>query len=234
MASASAPDRNAKDSKNDSQTTLNVQDASTYNKWQRKFAMYTGITLGLPEEVVRADQMALYHRTCEGWKNELLNYSPGVVFMLKHLRQMGSPMPPENIRCEPCIGSREGGIAPQVNAIYLCENVIKSKVQMEATLMHELVHVYDNCKFNMNWMNMRHQACSEIRANSLSGNCWWSREKDGHPFTFTKQHQACVRRRAIMSVRNHPACPDDATAERVVNEVWESCFNDTRPFDEIY
>ena len=29
------------------------------------------------------------------------------------------------------------------------------------------------------------------------------------------------------------ACPDAATAEKVVNEVWESCFNDTRPFDEV-
>lgn len=36
-----------------------------------------------------------------------------------------------------------------------------------------------------------------------------------------------------MSVRANPACPDDATAERAVNEVWESCFNDTRPFDEV-
>lgn len=31
----------------------------------------------------------------------------------------------------------------------------------------------------------------------------------------------------------NPACPDAETAEKVVNEVWESCFNDTRPFDEV-
>ena len=42
-----------------------------------------------------------------------------------------------------------------------------------------------------------------------------------------------MRRRAILSVRANLACPDDATAERAVNEVWESCFNDTRPFDEV-
>lgn len=44
--------------------------------------------------------------------------------------------------------------------------------------------------------------------------------------------QACVRRRAIDSVTANPACPNEAAAERAVNEVWESCFNDTRPFDE--
>ena len=45
--------------------------------------------------------------------------------------------------------------------------------------------------------------------------------------------QACVRRRAILSVRANPNCLDEATAARAVNEVWESCFNDTRPFDEV-
>ena len=45
--------------------------------------------------------------------------------------------------------------------------------------------------------------------------------------------QACVRRRAILSVRANPACLDAASAERAVNEVWESCFSDTRPFDEV-
>ena len=45
--------------------------------------------------------------------------------------------------------------------------------------------------------------------------------------------KACVRRRAIESVVSNPACPNEVAAERAVNEVWESCFNDTRPFDEV-
>ena len=45
--------------------------------------------------------------------------------------------------------------------------------------------------------------------------------------------KACVRRRAIDSVVANPACPNEVAAERAVNEVWESCFNDTRPFDEV-
>jgi hypothetical protein len=48
-----------------------------------------------------------------------------------------------------------------------------------------------------------------------------------------KNKKACARRRAIVSVQANPACPDKAAAERAVNEVWESCFNDTRPFDEV-
>lgn len=42
-----------------------------------------------------------------------------------------------------------------------------------------------------------------------------------------------MRRRAVLSVQSNPACPSRADAERAVNEVWESCFNDTRPFDEV-
>lgn len=43
-----------------------------------------------------------------------------------------------------------------------------------------------------------------------------------------------MRRRAVESVSANPSCPDVASAERAVNEVWESCFNDTRPFDEVH
>ena len=50
----------------------------------------------------------------------------------------------------------------------------------------------------------------------------------------TLQHQNCVRRRAVASVMARPNCKDDVQAVKVVNEVWDSCFKDTRPFDEIY
>lgn len=45
--------------------------------------------------------------------------------------------------------------------------------------------------------------------------------------------QTCVRRRAILSVAANPNCKSKEDAERAVNEVWESCFADTRPFDEV-
>ena len=50
----------------------------------------------------------------------------------------------------------------------------------------------------------------------------------------TQQHQECVRRRAILSVMGRPNCKGKEHAAQVVNEVWDSCFADTRPFDEIY
>jgi len=42
-----------------------------------------------------------------------------------------------------------------------------------------------------------------------------------------------VRRRAILSVTANPNCKSREEAELVVNQVWESCWPDTRPFDEV-
>jgi len=153
--------------------------------------------------------------------------------MLKHLEQSGCPVAADNIVCMPCSPVRTGGFTP-LGAIVLCQSHFLNKKHMEDTLTHELVHMYDHCKFKVDWNNLRHHACSEIRANSLSGDCRFMRELQRGTVAFSKQHQACVRRRAVMSVASNPSCPDQAAAERAVNEVWESCFNDTRPFDEIY
>ena len=98
-----------------------------------------------------------------------------------------------------------------------------------------MVHAYDYLRFKMDPFDLRHAACMEIRASTLSGECRWGREFFTRgQWGVTQQLQECVRRRAALSVANRPGCKDDVQAVRVVNEVWDSCFNDTRPFDEIY
>lgn len=75
----------------------------------------------------------------------------------------------------------------------------------------------------------------QIRASMLSGECRWTREAFTRgQWSVTQQFQNCVRRRAIQSVMARPRCKDDVQATKVVNEVWDSCFSDTRPFDEVY
>lgn len=100
----------------------------------------------------------------------------------------------------------------------------------------EMVHAYDHLRWKMEWSNnLRHAACAEIRASSLSGECRWTREFfTNRIFKVAQQHQECVRRRATLSLRARPDCRDDVHAAQMVNEVWDSCFADTRPFDEIY
>ena len=100
----------------------------------------------------------------------------------------------------------------------------------------EMVHAYDHLRFKVDWKNnLKHAACTEIRASTLSGECRWTREFFTRgQYKLMQQLQECVRRRATLSVAGRPNCKDEAQAAKIVNEVWDSCFADTRPFDEIY
>lgn len=72
----------------------------------------------------------------------------------------------------------------------------------------------------------------------LSGECrWWRWSKEARSrgdYTIAGQFQNCVRERATMSMMARPAVKDAEHAAAIVNSVWDSCFADTRPFDEIY
>ncbi|KIK51595.1 hypothetical protein GYMLUDRAFT_208470 [Collybiopsis luxurians FD-317 M1] len=232
------------------------EPSSAFHSFLRKAKLVSGI--GVTAEERAKDLEDLNIRRCEKMKKELMDSSPLLVFMLKHLRLSGCQVPEQNIVCVPCASpfssasSSASASAPSTStppqtqlhagaylpyphgAIKLCAGHFFSKQHVESTIAHELVHMFDECRFKVDWQNLRHHACSEIRANNLSGDCRYTREMRRGFVSFTKQHQACVRRRAITSVAANPACPSLAHAERAVNEVWESCFADTRPFDEVY
>ncbi|KAI9450513.1 metalloprotease ATP23 [Lactarius psammicola] len=210
-------------------SSLSPSENRIFKKWRKEFSLLTGYGIDPDERV-----FAINRRSCERWKKDLLNYSPSIQFMFKHLKQAGANATPAHFPCMPCDLTRSGGFSPDAGAVVLCQGNFLNKKHMEHTIVHELVHMYDHAVFNVDWNNLRHHACSEIRANSLSGDCSWVREIQRGNLSFSKQHQTCVRRRAVMSVMANPNCPDKESAERAVNEVWESCFNDTRPFDEIY
>ncbi|KAH9831296.1 cercosporin toxin biosynthesis protein, partial [Teratosphaeria destructans] len=146
------------------------------------------------------------------------------------------PSAPHNVRCRRCLdGGQKAGFDPQFG-IKVCANEVRGRGQLEDTLAHEMMHAYDFLRFKLDPLDLRHAACMEIRASMLSGECRFLREFVSRgQWGVTQQLQECVRRRAALSVRARPACGgDDVKAVRVVNEVWDSCFADTRPFDEIY
>lgn len=37
-----------------------------------------------------------------------------------------------------------------------------NKKHMEDTLVHEMIHAFDNCRFDVKWDDLRHHACSEV------------------------------------------------------------------------
>ncbi|KAF8588384.1 hypothetical protein K439DRAFT_1613635 [Ramaria rubella] len=219
-------------------------DTRQFEKWRKNLAWMTGFGLNPEEQKIREQQRAqnleeTLLKRCEQMKRGLMDTSlskatgPAIIFMLKHLRLSGCAVSPRHIQCAPCNGAASGGFSPDKGSVLVCAGGFGSKKHMEDTIVHELIHMYDHCKFKVDWSNLRHHACSEIRAASLSGDCRWGREINRFFFTFSKQHQVCARRRAILSVAANPSCPNVGAAEQAVNEVWESCFKDTRPFDEL-
>lgn len=129
------------------------------------------------------------------------------MFMLKQLKLSGCEVPRSNIYCLPCDKmTHAGGFTPDPGAVHLCSGHFFSQSHQETTMVHELIHMYDHCRFKIDWTNLRHHACSEvrtttlsnriwltasgkIRANSLSGDCKFTRELRRGMFSFSKQHQ---------------------------------------------
>lgn len=118
------------------------------------------------------------HGVVEQWKNELIRTSPMIRFMAKHLSIVGcSPysesisssikLPPILITgCPPGLAGGfsppQSGRPPSESGIVICSNRIMSKKHLENTMAHEMIHWWDNCRFKVDWNNLRHHACTEV------------------------------------------------------------------------
>ncbi|PYH41877.1 mitochondrial inner membrane protease ATP23 [Aspergillus saccharolyticus JOP 1030-1] len=235
-------DSRATETKPKMQTSSNhgfIPGDDTWTQWRNIFAILTGKMTDEGKEQFRIARDVRNEtvdcKRCEDQRDYLLEFSPVIRYMSDSIRQLGGDLSSHNIYCRRCTSRKAGGFDPDYG-ILLCANEMKDQSHLEDTLAHEMVHAYDHLRFKIDWSdNLRHAACTEIRASSLSGECRWAREffRRGQ-WKLTQQHQECVRRRAVLSVQARPGCRDEAHAEKVVNEVWDSCFRDTRPFDEIY
>ncbi|RYP90401.1 hypothetical protein DL770_003485 [Monosporascus sp. CRB-9-2] len=183
---------------------------------------------------------------CERWRDWCLAHSPTVTFLRQRIADLGGELDARNVVCRRCparltedgaVHRQSGGFSPD-HGVLVCANEIRDRRHLEDTLAHEMVHAWDHLRWKVDWAgdkDLRHAACTEIRASMLSGECRWSREAFTRGnWTLTQQFQDCVRKRAVQSVMARPRCKDDVQAVKVVNQVWDSCFSDTRPFDEVY
>ncbi|XP_072124360.1 mitochondrial inner membrane protease ATP23 homolog isoform X3 [Mobula birostris] len=135
--------------------------------------------------------------------------------------------------CEDCDGTVSGGFDAEISQIVLCQNNIHQQQHMNRVVTHELIHAFDHCRAHVDWFhNIRHLACSEIRAANLSGECTFQNELSRFNFGLKQHHQKCVRERAcrsILAVRK----VSQETAKKAVDDVFDSCFNDHEPFGRI-
>jgi len=86
--------------------------------------------------------------------------------MLKHLNLAGCPFTTSSVQCHPCPAHIAGGFTPEYGVL-VCQDRLVSKRIMEDTLAHELLHAFDHCRFNVDWSNLRHHACTEVGRDVL-------------------------------------------------------------------
>ncbi|EDO34675.1 predicted protein, partial [Nematostella vectensis] len=157
-----------------------------------------------------------------------------VRFMLNAMSKLGCNIDDaKHTVCEPCNGKLLGGFDPDKKEMFLCENTIYNQQAMDDVLTHELIHAYDYCRVKYDPDNLKHLACTEIRAANLSGDCFFWKENIGRfQFGWKAHQQKCVKTRAvnsILAVRN----VSRQRAEETVDSVFDACFNDTDPFERI-
>lgn len=111
--------------------------------------------------------------------------------------------------------------------IVLLEEMLRERDDVERALRHELIHAFDDARGEIEPTNCYHQACSEVRAARLSGDCFVAEEvKRGRVGTISGRD--CVMRRATLAVEGNPLCK--GFGPRAVEVVMPRCYRDFEPF----
>lgn len=156
--------------------------------------------------------------------------TPMVKFLKEQMGKTGCNIGDNFIKAVNCEQSVAGGYISG-EGIVICSNRLNMQDEVTQVVIHELIHAYDDCRSaNLDWTNCAHHACSEIRAGHLSGDCHYKREFLRGFMKIRGHEQDCVKRRVMKSLINNPNCPE-AAAKDAMEAVWDTCYNDTQPFD---
>nr|CAG4648860.1 EOG090X0CKN [Polyphemus pediculus] len=168
---------------------------------------------------------------CERNVYNCFQNSPLVKLMYKALKSSGCEIDlRRHIACEVCDIKVSGGYDPQLNQIVICQNVAKSTGMVQGILTHEMIHMFDACRHELDFKNIHHLACTEIRAANLTHCSFLSAvgQGDASFFQIKKQHAECVKTKAaasVMAVRN----VSEQVAREAVDKVFVKCYNDLEP-----
>ncbi|KAJ0244556.1 Mitochondrial inner membrane protease ATP23 [Hirschfeldia incana] len=156
--------------------------------------------------------------------------NPIVKFLMEQMEKSGCRVGDNFVKAVVCTGPVAGGFT-KGRGITVCSNYLTIQDEVNQVVIHELIHAYDECRAkNLDWTNCAHHACSEIRAGHLSGDCHFKRELLRGFIKLRGHEQECIKRRVLKSLRGNPYCSEVA-AKDAMEAVWDTCYNDTKPFD---
>jgi mitochondrial inner membrane protease ATP23 len=168
---------------------------------------------------------------CEQNVYKCVMNSPLVKLMMGALKSSGCELDiRRHISCEVCDGSVSGGYDPVMNQIVVCQNVATNEGIVQAVMAHEMIHMFDYCRNDLDFKNIDHLACTEIRAANLTHCSFLSAMAQGDAsFSNIKaRHQYCVRTKALASVMAvRRVTLDEALAS--IDRVFPRCYNDLEP-----
>lgn len=104
------------------------------------------------------------------------------------------------------------------------------RLQVQGVLTHEMIHMFDYCRNNLDFKNIDHLACTEIRAANLTHCSFlssWS-QGDSSPINIRATHQDCVKTKALMSVLAVRNVTKDEAID-AVERVFPRCYADLEP-----
>jgi inner membrane protease ATP23 len=118
---------------------------------------------------------------CEKYRDWLFAYSPTVRFLNDKIAELnhGQGMTPSNVLCRRCparltadkqVERQSGGFEP-AHGILVCANEVRNRGHLEDTLAHEMVHAYDQLRFEVDFRgerDLRQAACTEVGFDELS------------------------------------------------------------------
>ena len=75
--------------------------------------------------------------------------------------------------------------------VVVCQNVARNKGMVQGVLTHEMIHMFDYCRNALDFKNVDHLACTEVRAANLTHCSFMSawQQGDASPFRVQQQHQ---------------------------------------------
>ncbi|CAF2376708.1 hypothetical protein Bca4012_091618 [Brassica carinata] len=156
--------------------------------------------------------------------------NPIVKFLMEQMEKSGCRVGDNFVKAVVCTGPVAGGFT-KGRGITVCSNYLTIQDEVNQVVIHELIHAYDECRAkNLDWTNCAHHACSEIRAGHLSGDCHFKRELLRGFIKLRGHEQECIKRRVLKSLRGNPYCSEVA-AKDAMEAMWDTCYNDTKPFD---
>lgn len=168
---------------------------------------------------------------CEKNVYNCIRSSPLVKLMMDALKSSGCGIDiRRHISCEVCDYSVSGGYDPTLNQIVVCQNVAKNEGLVQGVLTHEMIHMFDYCNNELDFKNIDHLACTEIRAANLTHCSFMSAmiQGDASIFRIKQAHQNCVKTKALCSV----LAVRKVTAEEglaAIERVFPKCYKDLEP-----